>query len=100
MARFNHYVYIMTNAHKNVVYVGVTNNLARRVWEHEKGTNKGFTQKYNCKYLVFFEQYDDVIQAIHREKEIKKWSRKKKDLLISKFNPDWKFLNESVASVE
>ena len=100
MVRFSYYVYIMTNAYKSVVYVGVTNNLARRVWEHEKGKIQGFTQKYNCKYLVFFEQYDDINQAIHREKEIKKWSRKKKEQLISKFNPDWKFLNESVGFVE
>ena len=100
MVKFSYYVYIMTNAHKNVVYVGVTNNLARRVWVHEKGTIQGFTQKYNCKHLVFFEQYDNINQAIHREKEIKKWSRKKKEQLISKFNPDWKFLNESVGFVE
>ncbi|MCF8227987.1 MAG: GIY-YIG nuclease family protein [Bacteroidales bacterium] len=92
----NYYVYIMTNKSKKVLYVGVTNSLGRRVYEHERGMIKGFTKKYNCHYLVFYEHFTDIELAIKREKEIKKWRRAKKDALIQSTNPDFAFLNERV----
>ena len=91
---YNNYVYIMCNKHKNVIYVGVTSNLGQRVTQHETGFYEGFSKKYNCIYLVYFEHFDDILQAIAREKEIKKWRREKKNALISSFNPNWNFLNE------
>ena len=95
MAReHNYYVYIMTNKSRKVLYVGVTNSLSRRVFEHEKGLIKGFTQKYNCHYLVYYEYFEDIDLAIHREKQIKGWNRKKKNELIASSNPDFVFLNE------
>ena len=95
----NYFVYIMTNKHKNVLYVGVTNDLERRVYEHEKGEAKGFTKKYNCHYLVYYEYFTHIEYAIEREKEIKKWRREKKDLLISSFNPDWHFMNDEIQNL-
>ena len=85
-------VYIMTNAHHNVLYTGVTNNLQRRVMEHKAGTGGGFTKKYNVHKLVYFECGDDVSTAIFREKQIKAGSRKKKLDLINSLNPEWKDL--------
>ena len=97
MALFhNYFVYVMTNKHKNVVYTGVTNDLERRVYEHEAGDHKGFTKKYNCHYLVYYEHFTHIDHAIDREKEIKKWRREKKDKLISSFNPNWEFLNDKI----
>jgi len=89
----------MTNKHKNVVYVGVTNDIERRVYEHETGENKGFTKKYNCHYLVYYEHFTNIEDAIDREKEIKKWRREKKDSLISSFNPEWNFLNDEIEGI-
>jgi putative endonuclease len=86
----------MTNMHKNVVYTGVTNDLERRVCEHEIGVNKGFAKKYNCHYLVYYEHFTQVEHAIDREKEIKKWRREKKDKMINSFNPEWRFLNKEI----
>ena len=83
------YVYIAVNRHNNVMYVGVTNNLVRRMFEHRSGMIDGFTKRYNINKLVYFEQTSDVIAAISREKEIKKWRREKKDLLITSINPEW-----------
>lgn len=71
-------VYILTNDHGNVMYVGMTNNLERRISEHKSGLIDGFTKKYNLKKLVYFEQTGSVDAAIAREKEIKKWRRSKK----------------------
>ena len=90
----NNYVYIMANKHKNVIYTGVTSNLAKRVTQHVNGTYDGFTKRYNCHYLVYYEHFDDIRLAIAREKQIKKWRREKKNKLISSFNPKWQFLNE------
>ena len=95
----NYYVYIMTNKQKNMLYVGVTNSLGRRIYEHEKGLIKGFTKKYNCHYLIYFEQFTNINLAIKREKEIKGWRRKKKDALIATTNPQLKFLNDKVISL-
>ena len=89
-----HYVYILTNRNKNVVYIGVTNNLKRRVIEHEKGLDNGFSKKYNCHYLIYFEEYKSINTAIKREKEIKGWRRSKKDALIKSRNPQFTFLNK------
>ena len=89
----------MTNKHKNVLYVGVTNNLERRVEEHETGRNRGFTNKYNCHYLVYYEHFTRIEHAIDREKEIKKWRREKKDKLITEFNPNWEFLNDKIYDI-
>ena len=94
--QYNFFVYILTNKNKNVLYVGITNDLGRRVEEHETGTLKGFTKKHNCHYLVYYEHFTRIEHAIEREKEIKKWRREKKDRLVSDFNPDWRFLNGEI----
>ena len=91
-----YYVYIITNKYKSTLYLGVTNNLVRRLDEHSNLRIGGFSNRYRCKYLVFYEKHTDVNDAINREKEIKKWNRAKKEDLIRKYNPDWKFLNEFV----
>ena len=98
MRQHNYYIYILTNKHKNVLYVGVTNNIARRLFEHtvEKSSKDSFTVKYNCEFLVYYEHYTRIEEAIAREKEIKKWRREKKDRLINLSNPEWNFLNEEV----
>ena len=70
------------------LYIGVTNDIERRVQEHKSGTIPGFTQKYNCVKLVYYEKYSDIEQAIEREKKLKKWRREKKDWLISTMNPE------------
>lgn len=88
-----YFVYILTNWNKKILYVGVTNDLVRRLQEHVSSTIPGFTQKYNCKYLVYYEQFEYINNAINREKEIKGWRREKKEMLINRFNPKWNFLN-------
>jgi len=88
-----YYVYLITNWNNKVMYVGVTNNLERRIYEHKKKLVKGFTKKYNINKLVYFEETSDVTVAINREKEIKKWRRDKKDQLVNKINPTWKDLS-------
>ncbi len=87
-------VYIMTNVHNTVLYTGVTNNLQRRVLEHQQGTGSKFTKRYNINKLVYFECGDDVNMAIFREKQIKAGSRKKKIQMIESLNPEWKDLYE------
>ena len=89
----SYYVYLMTNWNNKVMYLGVTNNLERRVYEHRNKLIKGFTEKYNVNKLVYFEETSDVAVAITREKEIKKWRREKKNALVKKVNPDWKDLS-------
>jgi len=89
------FVYILTNKNKTVLYIGVTNNLERRVSEHKadaEGPRKSFCGRYNCYYLVYYEEFQKPIEAIAREKELKKWRREKKEILISSDNPDWKFI--------
>jgi putative endonuclease len=88
-----YYVYILTNRSKTL-YTGVTNNLKRRIYEHKNKIIKGFTAKYNIDKLVYYEVYNDITQAIQREKQIKGWVRKKKIELIESVNPDWKDLSE------
>lgn len=87
-----YYIYMMTNRWLNVLYVGVTNSLETRVWQHKSKGLPGFTRKYNCDRLVYFEIYQEITQAIAREKQIKAWSRAKKDALIATINPEWKDL--------
>lgn len=94
-----HFVYIITNRNKNVLYIGVTNNLKRRIHEHETGLDKGFSKKYNCNYLIYFEEFRSINNAINREKELKGWRRSKKDDLIKSKNPQFNFLNETLKSM-
>jgi putative endonuclease len=93
-----YYVYILTNQHKTVLYTGVTNNLEERILQHyqNRNTSNSFTGKYSAYYLLFYESYQDINNAIAREKEIKGWIRKKKWELIKSFNPEAKFLNEEL----
>ena len=84
-----YWVYMLCNRWKNVLYTGVTNSLVTRVWQHKNKAVPGFTKKYNCDRLVYFEEYGRVEQAIAREKQIKRWSRAKKDFLINSVNPEW-----------
>jgi len=88
-----YYVYILTNSSNKVLYVGVTNNLERRCYEHKQKLIKGFTQRYNVDKLVYFEEFDSIELAIFREKQIKGYSRSKKDALVNKFNLEWKELS-------
>ena len=92
----HYYVYLLTNWNHRVMYVGFTNDLKRRVYEHQKKLVKGFTEKYNVNKLVYFEQTSDVTAAITREKEIKKWRREKKDKLVFSINPSWNDLSEGL----
>ena len=89
MKQHNYYVYILSNWNNKVLYVGMTNNLERRLYEHKNKLIEGFTKKYNLDKLVYFEHTDDVNGAIRREKEIKKWRREKKNNLIESLNPNW-----------
>ena len=89
-------VYIMTNAHNTVLYTGVTNNLARRVYEHKHGLGSAFTKKYNANKRVYYEVSNSIHSAIAREKQIKGGSRKKKVDLINSLNPEWKDLYEEI----
>ncbi|MBK6912370.1 MAG: GIY-YIG nuclease family protein [Ignavibacteriales bacterium] len=88
----NYCIYILTNKNNTVLYVGVTNNLTRRIWEHKSKLIEGFTKKYNIDKLVYFESFDNPRDAIKREKQLKAGSRKKKIDLINKINPEWKDL--------
>ena len=85
----SYYVYIMSNSHHTTLYIGVTNDLQRRVSEHKSGEIKGFSQKYNLHELVYYEGCGDVNDAIRREKQLKAWSRAKKENLIETLNPEW-----------
>jgi len=86
-------VYIMTNKHKTTLYIGVTNDLSRRVYEHKNHLIKSsFTNKYNLEHCIYFEEFSSFDAAIRREKELKKWNRQKKEALINSKNPEWKIL--------
>ena len=85
------YIYFMTNTHRNVLYIGVTSNLKKRIWEHRNHIfNNSFTEKYNLEDLVYYEGFMGIEEAILREKQLKNWSRKKKDFLVNQANKDWK----------
>jgi putative endonuclease len=92
----NYYVYILTNKQHGTLYIGITSDLARRVYEHKQGLAEGFTKKYGLKRLVYIEVFDDVRLVIQREKSLKRWSRQWKIELIEKANPDWDDLFESL----
>ena len=84
----NYYVYIMASF-SGTIYIGVTNDLIRRTLEHKSGKVEGFTKKYNCKKLIYYEYFNDINSAIEREKVLKKWRREKKENLIKTMNPAW-----------
>lgn len=84
----DYYIYIMSNENGNVMYIGVTNDLIRRVYEHKGHFLKGFTDKYNVEKLIYYEQYNDVNIALDREKQLKHWNRKKKEVLVDSFNKE------------
>ena len=92
----SYYVYIIASRRDGAIYIGVTNNLVRRAYEHRIKAIPGFTSKYNITQLVWFEVYDDPVSAITREKELKKWKRTWKIQLIQAENPEWKDLYESI----
>ncbi|MBY0354166.1 MAG: GIY-YIG nuclease family protein [Rickettsiales bacterium] len=85
-------IYIMASQRNGTLYVGVTSDLVKRVWEHREGVTDGFTKDYNCKTLVWYEQADTMAAAIHREKRLKKYTRQAKLKLIESQNPQWKDL--------
>lgn len=90
-----YYVYFLTNWNNRVLYVGVTNNLERRLYEHKHELVDGFTKRYHVHKLVYFETTPDVRSAIAREKQIKRWTRAQKNKLISESNPDWRDLSRN-----
>lgn len=94
MGNSSYFIYIISS-YSGVLYIGVTNNLQRRVYEHKNELVDGFSKKYKCKKLVYFEEYQDINLAIAREKQLKNWNRKKKEWLIKKLNPDFKDLSEA-----
>ena len=91
-----YYVYMMTNWNNKVLYTGVTSNLERRIYEHKNKLVKGFTAKYNVNKLVYFEYTADVTSAISREKQIKGWTRQKKNELVESLNPKWQDLSSKL----
>lgn len=96
----NYFVYLLTNVNRRVLYTGMTENLVRRLIEHEedaKDMKEHFTGKYNCYFLLYWERFEWVEHAINREKQIKGWSRAKKEKLITDFNPHWDFLNKTIS---
>ncbi len=95
----NYFVYITTNKNKSVLYTGVTNDLVKRLYEHEKDANTEklhFTGTYNAFYLLYWERFQYIEHAIAREKQIKGWLRSKKEKVITEFNPGWRFLNDEI----
>lgn len=91
-------VYILTNAHKTVLYTGVTSDLRSRVYQHKHHLYKNsFTDRYNVEYLMYYEGFDRIEEAIAKEKEIKKWNRQKKIDLITSFNPEWRDMWDEVS---
>ena len=90
----SYFVYMMTNRTKVVLYTGVTNNLTRRVWEHQNGKVEGFTMKYKLHRLVYHETFHDIRDALARETEIKGWVRRKKNALVETKNPKWADLSK------
>ena len=93
MREHQYYVYMVSNRWHNVLYIGVTNSLEKRMWQHKAGKISGFTKTYNCDQLLYFELYENIVQAIAREKQLKGWRREKKDALIAKMNPELRDLS-------
>jgi putative endonuclease len=92
----DYYVYVLTNKPRGTLYVGVTNNLVRRIYQHREGAVPGFSKRYGLKQLVHFERYDTPILAIQREKNIKHWSRAWKLDLVNSSNPQWRDLYDDI----
>ena len=90
-----YFVYILTNWNDSVMYIGITNDLERRLYEHRSKLADGFTKKYNIHKLVYFESTGDVRGAIAREKQLKGWSRAKKNALVASQNPQWRDLSQT-----
>jgi putative endonuclease len=88
------YVYFITNKNNTVIYIGVTSNLLKRIYQHKTKSFKGFTAKYNCDKLVYFEEFTDIKYAIEREKQLKSGNRKRKEDLVTIENPNWEDLSE------
>ena len=95
-SQHKYYIYILSTRNYKLFYVGVTNDLKRRVNEHNLGKRYGYTKRYQVHYLLYFEQFDYIDKAIKREKELKGWGRKKKLALIKSTNPQLKFLNDYI----
>ncbi len=93
----SYFVYILASKKNGTLYIGVTSNLIKRIWEHKQGLVEGFTNKYNVHLLVYFEETPDIESAITREKQMKKWKRQWKIELIEEMNPAWDDLYESIA---
>ena len=91
-----YFVYILASKKNGVLYIGVTNDLVRRVYEHKNNMIKGFTKKYNVHRLIYYETFNDPYHAIQREKRLKKWNRDWKTRLIKKGNPEWKDLYDTL----
>ena len=89
-----HYVYMLTNWDDSVLYIGVTSNLPKRLYEHRNGLVEGFTKQYNVYKLVYYEETAYRISANERERQLKKWSRAKKNALINQMNPTWHDLSQ------
>ncbi len=92
------YVYILASKRNGTLYIGVTSSLVKRVYEHKCNLVEGFTKKYKVHHLVYFEEHEDIQQAITREKQIKKWKRKWKLALIEKRNPNWRDLYDEIVN--
>lgn len=92
----SYFVYILASKKNGTLYVGVTNDICRRVYEHKEKLVAGFTEKYNVSKLVYVEEFDNINEALHREKCIKKWNRKWKLRIIEEQNPDWNDLYENI----
>lgn len=90
------YIYIITNKLNTVLYTGVTSNLQKRIYEHKQKLVEGFSNRYSLDRLVYYEVFDDIQNAIEREKQIKKYKRAKKQSLVNEFNPDWNDLYETL----
>ncbi len=89
----NYFVYFMTSMNNRVLYIGISSKLEQRVSQHKNGLMEGFTKRYKCHKLVYYEVYDDPENAILREKQLKRWIRKKKNALVDKKNPKWEDLS-------
>ncbi|MDQ2868793.1 MAG: GIY-YIG nuclease family protein [Verrucomicrobiota bacterium] len=98
MRDYNFWVYIIANIHDSVLYIGMTNDLARRISEHRDGTMAGFASTYRCRKLLYYEHYTEVQNAIARETQLKKWSRAKKEALIATLNANWSDLAFEILS--
>ena len=94
----SYYVYILASRRNGTLYIGVTSELIKRIWEHKNKLVQGFTEKYDVDKLVYYEQFNDAEYAIRREKRLKKYNRKWKTDIIEKLNPDWKDLYEELIS--